>query len=392
MTVPRSVLHLIRPRPAGEIGGADLHIADLAEAQASRGLDVTVVNFGNPEYSALLRERSLDAVEAPGPSMRAWHRAASHAAFAKGPEIVHSHGYRADVIAAMLRWGTYRAPHRRPGFVMTSHGFIRTSPAFRAMNYINEWCLWAADVVVTTSRREALRLSGKGYDAVRFIPNGIRHTGPICCDYPAERLGIVQKYVVAFVGRMSAEKRPDLVLHMARLMAPEHPDAIFLLIGDGPMSKSMHRLASRLGVAGQVRFAGLRRDVSELLHNVNVLVCPSDSEGTPRAVIEAMAAGVPVVATSVGGLPDLVTGGVTGVLVEPGSAEHLAAAVHMLRADPGMARALGKAGAAHASKYFTAERMERQVADAYIEAIRLAEGLHEIQSRHGNLGSLSLPW
>ena len=375
MTVPLSVLHLIRPRPPGEIGGADLHIADLAETQASRGLEVTVLSLGNPEYSVLLRERSLDVVEACGSSMRAWHGAASRAIFLKEPKIVHSHGYRADMLAAMLRWGTYRSRHERPGFVMSSHGFIRVGLPLRAMTYINEWCLQAADVVVTTSSREAHRLSSRGHRDVRFIPNGILYTRPTSGGDLAERLAIVPKYVVAFVGRMSAEKRPDLVLHMARIMACDHPDAVFLLIGTGPMTKSMHRLASRLGVAGQVCFAGLRPDVTQLLHDVDVLVCPSDSEGTPRAVIEAMMAGVPVVATNVGGLPDLVTDGITGVLVEPGSAEHLAAAVQMLKANPVMARALGQAGEAHAAKYFTIERMERQVAAVYIEAIRLAEGI-----------------
>jgi len=278
------------------------------------------------------------------------------------------------MVAAAMRWGTYRGERKRPGFVMSIHGFIRISAAFRALTYLDERCLKAADVIIATSSREAQRLAARGHGHVLFVPNGIQHTRPPLGGCLSEHVGVDHGHVVAFIGRMSPEKRPDLVLSMASLLAADYPDMVFLLIGTGPMSKALPRLAARLGVAGQVRFAGLRYDAVQLLHEVDILVCPSDTEGTPRVVIEAMVAGVPVVATRVGGLPDLVTNGVTGILVEPGSAEALAAAVHTLITDPDTARALSEA-ATHAGRRFTVDRMERQVADAYAEAKRLAEAV-----------------
>jgi len=373
MTDTCSVLHLIRPRPAGEVGGADLHIADLAEAQASRGAEVAVVSIGNPEFAALLRDRGIESIEIASENMRTWYRLASRAVTQRRPEIIHSHGYRADMMAATLRWHRYHGrPGHRPGFVMSLHGFVRTGVGLRLLTHLNELCLRAADVIVATSTRETDRLARRGHPTV-FIPNGVRPAPRAPHGYLSSQLGLDGRRRVAFVGRLSPEKRPDLFLHMARRLAADHPDLVFVLIGGGPLTWPMRRLADELGLARRVAFTGLRRDVGELLYGVDVLVCPSDTEGTPRAVVEAMTTSVPVVATNVGGLPDLITDGVTGVIVEPGSARLLADAVQRLIADPARARTIAKAGAACAQSRFSLEQMERQVASAYADARRHTE-------------------
>jgi glycosyltransferase involved in cell wall biosynthesis len=362
------VLHLIRPRPAGEVGGADLHIADLAEAQARRGDDVAVLSLGNSDYAELVRVRGVDTAVVHG-SARSWYRGLRDVVAGRRADIVHSHGYRADILAATLRF-SYRGDGARPAFVMSCHGFVRTGLAFRVLTRINEWCLRSADLIIAASAAEANRLAVVSGRTVRFIPNGIRMFVADRAVRPLER----HEWTIGFVGRMAPEKRPDLFLRMAQLLMTALPEATFLLVGGGPQATAMRNLADRLGLAGRVRFTGHHADVISLLDDVDVLVCSSDTEGTPRAVIEAMAAGIPVVATRVGGLPDLIADGRTGILVPPGSAEHLAEAVIRLTRDRATAQRIGSAAALRARRDFTVERMERSVALAYVAARQLARG------------------
>lgn len=373
MTVPQPVMHLIRPRPPTEIGGADLHVADLAEAQHSAGVEVTVVGLGaNPAYAMLLRDRGVECVEVAGESLRTWYAAVGYAMEGRRPCIVHSHGYRADVLAALLRCGRRRAAYR-PAFVMSVHGFIRTGLLFRALTKLNEICLRAADLVIATSAQEAGRLNAKGIRNVRFISNGVRPLPQAPRDYLADQLGVRATQRVLYVGRLSPEKRPDLFLGVARTLAGRRPDLDFVVIGGGPLDERMRAMAESPVLADRTYFAGLRRDVGQLLRGADVLVCPSDTEGTPRVVIEAMIGGVPVVATRVGGLPDLVADGTTGVLVPPGAVDLLAEAVEGLLTHPEQARRMACAAAERARGSFGIELMERRTARAYAEIDHDAE-------------------
>jgi glycosyltransferase involved in cell wall biosynthesis len=168
---------------------------------------------------------------------------------------------------------------------------------------------------------------------------------------------------VAFVGRLSPEKRPDLFVDLADLMAREQLGTDFVVIGSGPLLSDMQARAATS--KAHVVFAGLVSNVASLMGAIDVLVCPSDTEGTPRAAIEAMLAGVPVVATSVGGIPDLIADERTGILVEPGSPGALAAAVTRLLSDDARSQAMGNRARNYALARFSIERMADRVAEAY---------------------------
>lgn len=257
---------------------------------------------------------------------------------------------------------------------MSVHGFIRTYPAMRALTYLNEHILRAADVVVATSTREADRLVSNGYHRVHFVANGVR-LSPCTGEHPdeTESADLVNERRVVFVGRLSPEKRPDLFLRMSQILATAHPHITFLVVGGGPLREELERMTRQCGLAGRVRFTGVRHDVDRLVRGAEVLVCPSDTEGTPRAVIEAMVHAVPIVATDVGGLPDLITNQVTGVLVQPGSSAVLARAVGDLLTNPLLARSLAEAGAEHARHFFAVDRMAVAVARVYSEASQVAQ-------------------
>lgn len=165
---------------------------------------------------------------------------------------------------------------------------------------------------------------------------------------PAEsvrrELGLEGARVVVCVGKLSRVKNHGLFLRAAALVAEGREDVVFLIVGDGPLRGELSTLAGRLGLSGRVRLAGRREDVPALLKLTDVFVMPSSSEGLPNAVMEAMAAGLPVVATRVGGIPELITDGESGRLVAPGDAEAMARAVGELLDDRDLAERMGRAG------------------------------------------------
>lgn len=148
--------------------------------------------------------------------------------------------------------------------------------------------------------------------------------------------------LLLYLGSLTAEKRVDLLLAAAaRLHAAGRPAGLWLA-GDGPCRDALERQASGAGIGGSVRFLGAREEVGELIAAADLLVLASDTEGTPGAVLEAAALGVPAVATRVGGTAECVLDGETGLLVPPGDAEALAAAVAGLLADPALRRQMGE--------------------------------------------------
>ncbi len=158
-------------------------------------------------------------------------------------------------------------------------------------------------------------------------------------------LGIDQNAPLAgIVARLAPVKDHETFLAAARLVADALPAARFLVAGDGELRAALERRAAALGLGHAVRFLGWRRDLADLYGSLDCLVLSSLSEGSPVAVIEALAAGVPAAATAVGGAPELVREGETGFLAPPRDPAGLAAAMRRLLTDPPLARRLGAAG------------------------------------------------
>ena len=132
----------------------------------------------------------------------------------------------------------------------------------------------------------------------------------------------------------------------------------------------MRQLAASLGLAGVVHFLGPRPDVPDLLNAMDIFVLPSYSEGMSLALLEAMAAGLPVIATAVGGTPEVVTDGENGLLIPPRDAEALAGALERLLADPALAQHLGANARAHVREHFSLDRLGREINRIYGELVK----------------------
>ena len=206
------------------------------------------------------------------------------------------------------------------------------------------------DGVLVNSRAAAEELTrrfGVPPGRVHAIPGGV-DVASFDVAEPDEALrsemGLRGAKVVGVVGKLSRVKNQAFFIRAAARVLTKRKDVAFLIVGDGPLRKELEELAGWLGVAGRVLFLGERRDVPELLKLMDVFVMPSMSEGLPNAIMEAMAAGLPVVATDVGGVSELVVDGETGRLIPLGGESQLADAVVGLLDDDGFARELGRAG------------------------------------------------
>lgn len=154
--------------------------------------------------------------------------------------------------------------------------------------------------------------------------------------------------LVGFVGRLSPEKGPEVFLRAALLIHSTFPEIHFVLVGDGPMRDRLKELCRRYGLTDCVHFAGVCSNMPEIYHEFDLAMSTSHSEAMPLAIMEAMASGLPVVATRVGGVPDIVTQGGTGWLAEPGDFEGLAFHVGELLTSPEQRKQLGAAARSRA--------------------------------------------
>lgn len=176
-------------------------------------------------------------------------------------------------------------------------------------------------------------------------------------------------YLVLMVAVIRGVKRHEVAVRgFARFLA-HRPDAVLVLAGEGPMQIDMERLCDQLGIRDKVRFLGQRSDVPDLMQAADVQILTSDSEGVPQAVTQGLGMGLPVVATAVGGVPELVIDGETGLLIPKEQPEALAAALQRLSDDPALAQRLGEGGRLHALGRYSLEAMLDATESVYAQVL-----------------------
>jgi glycosyltransferase involved in cell wall biosynthesis len=176
--------------------------------------------------------------------------------------------------------------------------------------------------------------------------------------------------LVGFVGRLTHVKNPALLLEAAPLVLREIPEARFALVGDGELCSALEREVRALGLTERVLFTGWQEDMLAIYADLDLLALTSLNEGTPVTVIEALAAGVPVVATAVGGVPDVVTDRQTGLLVLSGDAQAVARAIVTLLRDPAYGRDLATAGQQEVLERFDLARLAQNMESLYLTLLR----------------------
>jgi glycosyltransferase involved in cell wall biosynthesis len=304
LSPPVRVLHVLSP---AQIGGLERVVTMLAVGQRARG--VHVVALLNPGEAAkhpfITRLEGLaipvTPLEVAGRNYAREYRSLGALVNRLGPGIIHTHGYRADVIAGQV------ARAHRVATVSTVHGFTGGGIRNRLYERVQCIALRRADAVIAVSRPLVHRLVRAGVPRakIRCLPNGFLPPETNFSRAVARRkLGIRDdSIVVAWVGRLSPEKGADVMLHA---IAECDPAWQLSMIGDGPERNRLREQAEKLGIDNRVTWHGAVASAGSLLHAFDAFVLSSRTEGTPIALFEAMYAGVPVIATRVGGVPDVV--------------------------------------------------------------------------------------
>ncbi len=285
-------------------------------------------------------------------------------------QVVHTHILRSDLLGiASARLA------RTPLQFSTKHniGYIPGQPGwlFRSVFY---WpTMYLPDQIVSVSQALKDMLVTRLHinpEKVAAIHNSIdveKYHAPELRASTRESLGIKpDAVVVAYVGRMVEGKGLADLLQAAQRIIGTHKDVILLFAGDGPVRQPVEQSAQELGIMSNVIFAGFRQDIPAVLAAIDIFVLPSESEGLPQSIMEAMAASKAVVATLVGGIPELIEPERTGLLVAPKDVPALTAAIEQLITNRDRRLELGEQARAHAQQHFSVARM----ASAYDELYR----------------------
>jgi glycosyltransferase involved in cell wall biosynthesis len=265
---------------------------------------------------------------------------------------------RIDIVHAYSFYGNLFAvpPARMAGVPVVIASIRDRAPYLTPMQKrAQRWACQFADCILVNAMAVKEWLIGEGYDASKIvvIPNGVE----LNCFERSEGAP-----VVLVVSRLNPLKGLEPFLEAAALVAREVPSARFVIVGDTnpnerPYWSILTNLTGRLGLTERVTFAGLRRDVPQLLAAATVSVMPSLNEALSNVLLESMAAGAPLVATRVGGTPEAIDHGANGLLVPPGDPVSMARAIADLLTDPVKARQLGVAARQAINERFSMERM-----------------------------------
>jgi glycosyltransferase involved in cell wall biosynthesis len=285
-------------------------------------------------------------------------------------EVIHAHGFGSNVWATVL--GRLAGV---PVVVAHEHTWsYEGQPARRLLDrhLISRW----ADVLLAVSREDRRRMrdvEGIPLCRTRYLPNGIPPLPHSARNDVRSEFGIgPDAPVVGTVSVLRHQKGLDVLLRAAAILVRDFPALRVLIAGGGPDKESLRALAQRLDLSDVVDFLGLRTDVPDVLAALDVAVSSSRFEGSPLAIMEYMAGGKPIVATRVGGVPDLIEDGKSGVLVEPDDPAALAAGIAKLLGDADYARELAARAHERQQARFDIDVMVRRVEDLYEALLAVA--------------------
>jgi glycosyltransferase involved in cell wall biosynthesis len=282
------------------------------------------------------------------------------------PDILQSHNIKSHFYVRIT------GLHRCFPWIVFNHGYTARDWLDRLYTQVDRWSLRAADHVIAVCQPFADRLSRRGIDRsrIRIQHNSVKPfvpPSPEEVDNKKRELGLADEAVVLCVGRLSSEKGHRDLLQAIALMAAmkDLPAFHLVLVGDGPEHQVLRETIRTLGIADRVTLTGHQTDVRSYYAMASVLALPSHSEGSPNVVLEAMAAGIPVVATAVGGVPEIIEHERTGLLVPPRTPPAMANAIARLLRDMSLRNSIGPAGRDHVRRDFTPEAYRRSLAVFY---------------------------
>jgi glycosyltransferase involved in cell wall biosynthesis len=368
---PLKVLQLLASMP---VGGAEDLVAAIVRGLDPTRFAVTVATLGSPgPVGRELQGQGYEVVSL-GLDIKRTSTGRVVAAVrgllkAGRPDILHSHLYHPNFYGRLGALGL-----GLPGVVAAVHNsYTRVKFHRRLWNFLLGW---ATDRVLVGSPQvwqDVRRYDGVPASRLLLMPYGIALAeldSSLSRAEARERLGVAGGLVIGAVGRLEAQKGHTHLLAALPGLRREVPDLTVLLVGEGRRQEDLQRQVRDLGLEGTVRFLGTRRDLPEIFRALDLFVHPSLWEGLPLALLKAMGAGLPVVATRVSGSQEVIVDGVNGCLVAPGDPEALARAILDLYRQPEARRRLGDAARRTVAERYSQAAMLKRLEELYLNLWR----------------------
>lgn len=349
-----------------EIGGAHIHVRDLAQWMQHQGHEVCVFVGGLGPFTEL-----LDSENIPFHSLKQlkrsvnlffdWHAISelSDSLADYRPDLVSLHSAKAGLL------GRIACRKQTVAVIFTAHGWSFaegvSQPARVIYWLLERWCASMADKIITvckTDRQYALQHMVGRNDQIVAVNNGMPDISDTLLANPVNKIARI-----VMVARF--EKQKDHSTLIKALSGIKDIKWELELVGDGPLLEVTNAMVQQLGLEERVKFLGRRSDVPVILSRADFFVLTSFWEGFPRSILEAMRASLPVVATSVAGVPEAVEDGETGFLVKPGNADQIRERLRLLIQNPELRQRLGKNARIKYEALFTFEKMARNTLDVY---------------------------
>jgi len=362
-SVPRIVFVVTR---ADDLGGAQVHVRDLSVALAERGWTVTVLSGSHGPLSAAVTERGVPFKSLPHlvrpvrpiKDVRAIYEIRG-ALEELRPDLVSLHSSKAGILGR-LSGVALGVP-----ILFTAHGWGFSSGgnplATRAFRFMERAVAPLADAIIAVSeadRELALQLHLAKPGQIVTVHNGMLDIVPALLARPGAHVPHL-----VMVARFAPPKDHDLLLRA--LADLRELDWRLSLIGDGPLEPAARHLVDRYGLQSRVSFLGFREDVANILATAQIFVLASRSEAFPRSILEAARAGLPTVASDVGGVRESVLDGRTGYVVPPGDPDSLRERIQVLIGDAPLRESMGRAARELYEESFTFERMVSRTIEVY---------------------------
>jgi glycosyltransferase involved in cell wall biosynthesis len=366
-------LHVTHVVLSLDVGGLERNVLNQVLVANDVGQQVSVVCVERPGTLAPRAERGgarVICLNKP-PGLRLSVVARMRAALRElRPDVVHVHQ-----IGPMFYTGLAGLGLGVPLVVYTEHGRVNYATRRRlrwlgraAFRFTARFYSLTEDIAA-----DAIAWGVVRPDQVRVIHNGIdtdRFLSAAGATEVRQGFGIPPRApVIGTVGRLSEIKRQDVLIRAFARVRQREPLAHLMLVGDGPLRGELQELARRLGIAEVVHFAGYQEQTAPYLHAMTCFALTSRSEGMPQAVLEAGVAGVPVIASRVGGVPEVIDDGETGLMVEPGDETALAAGLLDLLIDRPRAVRLTEAARARVLDRYSIRRMAREYHDDHLQML-----------------------
>jgi glycosyltransferase involved in cell wall biosynthesis len=352
----------------GTNGGAQEHVFSLVSRLNKKRYDVRVISLSHGSSVRRLQKAGFEAIVIDEPDDRDAVAAVAAELAPFQPEIVHNHMFRAEVVGTRAAYVLAEQGCRRPAVISTVHSSrVRCVDDRQTMRQLTP--LMDRLIAVSRSIERKIAEEGRRGAPVSLIYNGVdlqryNHQQP-CCTLHDDYKIPENSPIVGVVARLEAEKGHRTLLEAWPLVLEEVPDAWLLIVGEGSERDALEAQSEVLGITERVVFTGRREDVPAVTAALDVAVLPSYREAQGLSVLEAMALTRPVVASAVGGIPEMIEDGVTGLLVPPHDCQALAGAIVRLLTDHPFADTIARAGHDLVHERFCVELMVQQISELY---------------------------